>query len=245
MRFLVFLLFTALLGTSCATSYLDANFGSDTIGGSPNAALPGDPVGDTLLFHPDIADRLEVRTGGFSAKGLHYRHSPVSNTNLTQHRDWVGFESRTITLDKPIAYNVWLHPAPNQGDLLIDFSDGDSPMISRVTFRPGPDQTGSIFLSNENSFSGAHPEGDHLGTYQKDEGVFLSLTFRLSNNQYDLTLLHNGNTIERKNVPATLRSEANAQTRAAPKVSFKLTGSTYASPAGQVLIDRVTIQPSS
>ena len=239
MRLPVVLLCLGLLGASCANNFLHADFSNDTIGARPSAALFGEPEGDTLVFHPDIASRLKVETWNPGSKALDYQNTPITST-ISGHQDWLSFKSRPASFGKSVVYTTWLRPnlSAESAELLIDFDDGFSTLITRLILRPLVGMDGAIILVDDFS---SEFGSEVVGTYQGGTDLALILTFHPSTNKFDLSVLQQGVQVDKKAIASLTNNPQDYAARPRPRMSFKIEGSTNAYPPNQVLINQVTI----
>src|SRR5919199_1240567 len=107
----LYVLFTAgllsLCLTSCrTTSLLTATFESDALGALPTKPLPGNPVGDSVVYQSVSNSRLRVQNSPITTgqKALFYSQAPLTGS-VTAFNQWLSFKG--IRSD----YNqtIWFH----------------------------------------------------------------------------------------------------------------------------------------
>lgn len=224
-----------LLFTSCSNNFLQATFEADTIGNSPDITLPGDPVGDQIKYHEDIASRIEVATYPSSTrKALKYENSPISNSNLSGHNAWVSFRGKSANFTNVVQFSWLMSPSiSSSGKLTIDMSDGNAHTIGRLEFT----SDGKIMV-----VTGWSPgQEQEIGTFTNGESITVVANVNLNTPNYSLSILKNSGTINRPNnslIVSTITSYTNP---ANPSVGFLLGGSS----SNKVYIDRVRIGNSA
>lgn len=115
---------------------LQSNFESDVIGSAPNKSLPGDPIGDTIIYVRELTRRLRVDVApDLEGKALFYSGRRSGDPSLPGHDNWVSFVGAPTTSKKNLTiswngrFSGFTDPSQK---VLIDITNGAGVVMVRL-----------------------------------------------------------------------------------------------------------------
>lgn len=125
------LLFLAAISSfSCGSKLLHDSFSGEVTSTLPPHDIPGEPIGDSLMYDPASSPRLKViQDDTFKALAFSDETTSIQGT----HADGLSFVGITTNLSKPILFSWTAKLDRGNNDLLLYLSDGYGNYISRLT----------------------------------------------------------------------------------------------------------------
>jgi hypothetical protein len=172
------------LGGCASGTLLHADFDADTVGATPNTALPGSPTGD-LIYLADPSNPSDqlivVNSAALSSRSVKY-----SNVNVPVTSRFVGFMAKEEALGSTQKFRaIWagrvdLAPAGSHLDLWL----GDSHFKAIAALRL---DNGQVLLRTSNS-----PEQyENIGAYSESENHSVIITVNKATQQYSVVMAPN------------------------------------------------------